>query len=490
MRSYVNRHSIAMRLITLVIAVLVFALPCFASSSYADSSITLTLSGPTSEIHAGDVATITVTADKLEHITRFGPIDLAFNNQDVEFVAIWPVTELAAFTYTVDDSTPGHFLVSAVDQAVEADIAASQVSGEIEDNSINYDSETVLFTISFRVSSYSSANIRFWIDSVAGFRDSSMNDVEAIIGDGVTVEVAPSLSDDASLTELSIDDVTLSPEFDPGVYEYSASVGRDVHSLSLDVTAGNTWATVEVVGTERLQFGENIVVITVTAQDGQTQSEYKIYVTRQDDSVAIGAGFVDAHGNSYTFVALPSNYSVPDGFEESERVINGYNVTVFAKEGVSSVLIYAYDGVNEPSFYFYNSITKVTTRYESLNYIYMPSRVLTAVVVPSIVKIPEGFSPAVMSVDGVDIEGFQNSDGTFISYLKDEEGNAEFYRYDEKSGRFVDYKSVDRTLEKIYSTLFYIFLGLTIVESIMIIVMVIIVRRVIVVRANPKPRRV
>ncbi len=487
--SYKNKSFLFKMICTIVVAV-IFSAPILSSDVFADSYIYLSLSGPSEEIHAGDVATITVTASKLEHITRFGPIDLAYNSDSLEYVSIWPVTELAAFTYTVDDSTNGHFLISAVDQAVEADIAQNQLSGDNEDHSVFYDSEVVLFTISFRVTSSSSSNIRFWIDSANGFRDSSMNDCPVTIGDGITVNVAPSLSDDASLNSLSIEGTTLSPEFLPEVFEYSATVGRDVDSIEVIAEPGNIWADIEIDGADSLQFGENIVTVNVTAQDGLSVATYTIYVTRQDDSVAGGSGFIDAFGKSYTFVDWPTNYNVPFGFEEGTRIINGYNVRVLERAGLASVLVYAYDGTNEPCFFFYNPLTKIATRYDVSNYVIMPSRVLNVTVVPSIVKIPDGFVAAVLNVEGVDIDGYQNADGVFIAYMKDEEGNAEFYRYDEVSGRFVDYKSVDKTLEKIYSVLFHVFLILTAVEAVIIIVIVCIIRRVIMVRNNPKPRRV
>lgn len=485
-----NRISITIKCLLIALVAVLFVMPFGALNVSADSDIYLSLSGPSEEIHAGDVATITVTASSLEHITRFGPIDLAYNGDSLEFVSIWAVTELSAFTYTVDDSSNGHFIVSAIDQAVEADIAQNQLSGNAEDPSVFFDSEVVLFYISFRVNSATSTNIRFWIDSASGFRDSSMNECNVSIGDGITVQVAPSLSDDASLSELSIDEINITPEFSPETLEYSCSVARSIDSISINAVPGNLWATIEVDGGDVLQFGENIVTITVMAQNGQNTRQYKIYVTRQDDNIAAGSFFFDAYGMSYTFIDLPSTYSLPEGFEEVTRTINGYNVTVFERPGLSSLLVYAYDGVNEPCFFFYDPITGIATKYDATNFVIMPSRVLTVASVPGIVKVPDGFHPVTLEIDGVEISGYQNDEGVFIAYMKDEAGDAEFYRYDEANGRFVDYKSVDKSLEKVYRILFNVFLVFTLFEAIIIIVIVCVIRRVIIVRSNPKPRRV
>lgn len=484
------RLTNAIKVICVAIVATILFMPWFALNTSADSNIYLTLEGPSDEIHAGDVATVTVRASELKHITRFGPIDLAYNSDSLELVSIWPVTELSAFTFTVDDLTNGHFIVSAVDQAVEADIAANQLSGNQEDPSIYIDSEVVLFTLSFRVISSSSANIRFWIDSAGGFRDSSMNEIESTIGDGITVQVAPSLSDDAFLTELSIEESSISPEFSPDTFEYSASVSRDVSDVTINAIPGNIWADVEILNSTNLSFGENVVTIVVTAQDGQTVYEYKIYINRQDVSVAGGSSFIDAFGKSYTFIDLPMSVDIPDGFELETRTINGYIVDVYAMPGLSSVLVYAYDGESEPSFFFFNPLTRIATRYNSRDCFIMPSRVLSVAKIPDIVKIPEGFIEGSIVVDGIEISGYQNVDGVFIAYLRDEEGSAEFYQYDETTGRFVDYKTVEKTSEKMYKILFHVFMGLTALEAILIIVIVCIIRKVIIVRANPKPRRV
>ena len=484
-----RRTHVILNLISIAIICVLFV-PALSTYSLAYSDIYLSLSGPETEVHTGDVVNITVSASRLEHITRFGPIDLACNSNDVEYISVWPTTELSAFTYTVDESTPGHFKVTAVDQAVEADIAANQLSGEFDDPSVDIDSEVVLFTISFRITSATRSNIRFWLEQAGGFRDSSMDEFSASVGDGITVQVNESLSDDASLSLLASPDFNLTPEFSPDIYEYTVSVNRDVHDIAIDAVPGNTWSTIEIDGNENLQFGENRVHINVTAQDGVTVRQYTIYVTRQEDAVYGGTNFVDAFGKIYTFLDFPAIYDIPDGFQEETRVINGYNVNVLAREGLSSVLVYAYDGTNEPTFFFYNPITKITTKYSSNNFVIMPSRVLTVAAVPSIVKVPDGFHSETIIVEGVEIDGFMNDDGVFIAYMKDEEGNAEFYRYDETSGRFVDYKSVDRTAEKVYKMLFHIFIIISIVEAVLVIVIVCVIRKVVLSRARPKPRRV
>ena len=111
--------------------------------------------------------------------------------------------------------------------------------------------------------------------------------------------------------------------------------------------------------------------------------------------------------------------------------------------------------------------------------------------VPDAVKIPSGFEPStLMTSDGVLLEGFVNENNVFIAYMKDEDGNSSFYRYDSQSGRFYDYKTVDKTAERIYGIFFRVFRIISLVEAVVIIATVYLIRRIIANRINPRPRRV
>lgn len=153
--------------------------------------------------------------------------------------------------------------------------------------------------------------------------------------------------------------------------------------------------------------------------------------------------------------------------------------------------VYLYDGEGEPCFFFYNPTTKVVTRFNNENYAIISSRVLNVVPVPEAVKIPGGFKPAtVTTADDVVLEGFMNDDNVFIAYMKDENGNCSFYRYDPQTNAFVDYKTVDRTAERIYGIFFRVFLIISLIEAVIIIATVYLIRRIISNRNNPRPRRV
>lgn len=90
----------------------------------------------------------------------------------------------------------------------------------------------------------------------------------------------PKKSDDKSLKSLSIEGVELSPEFDPETTDYSAIVDNSVEKIEIQAEVNDENAKKEITGNEGLKEGENLVKITVTAED-ETARIYTINVTRQ-----------------------------------------------------------------------------------------------------------------------------------------------------------------------------------------------------------------
>jgi hypothetical protein len=97
-----------------------------------------------------------------------------------------------------------------------------------------------------------------------------------------TVEVAVSvqLSDDATLSSLTVSVGALSPAFATNTLAYTVEVENSVDSITLTATAA-TGATAVGDGVKALIVGENSFTITVTAEDGTTNQGYTVIVTRE-----------------------------------------------------------------------------------------------------------------------------------------------------------------------------------------------------------------
>ena len=116
--------------------------------------------------------------------------------------------------------------------------------------------------------------------------------------------------DDASLSDLSTSEGTLTPTFNKDVKEYALSVENTIESIILTPTATSSKATITVNGQSvnsgsasqaiALDVGENIVTVEVTAEDGTTIISYTVLVTRDaeetGDNEQVAEGTVVING--------------------------------------------------------------------------------------------------------------------------------------------------------------------------------------------------
>lgn len=82
------------------------------------------------------------------------------------------------------------------------------------------------------------------------------------------------------LSTLSIKGLTLKPSFDVGTYEYTAELVEDLNLLEIIAEANNKNATVEIVGNENLQQGENVITILVKSIETDDVVTYQITVNK------------------------------------------------------------------------------------------------------------------------------------------------------------------------------------------------------------------
>ncbi|MDQ8181181.1 cadherin-like beta sandwich domain-containing protein [Pelagicoccus sp. SDUM812005] len=128
-------------------------------------------------------------------------------------------------------------------------------------------------------------------------------DVKVTAADGTTIEsyrytVTRAMNSNANLSDLITvpDDVaTLSPDFDSDTVAYTASVPTEVDSIVIGPIAAHPLATLTVAGKSvaageisealDLSFGENVIAVKVTAEDGTTKT-YTIAIQRELSSDA------------------------------------------------------------------------------------------------------------------------------------------------------------------------------------------------------------
>lgn len=96
----------------------------------------------------------------------------------------------------------------------------------------------------------------------------------------VTVIRNDERSTDTSLNSLVILNGELKPKFSSTIKEYEVTVSNDVTSLDIEATSSSK-GTINITGNNDLKIGENIVIIKVTAENGDS-SEYKLIVNKKE----------------------------------------------------------------------------------------------------------------------------------------------------------------------------------------------------------------
>ena len=79
----------------------------------------------------------------------------------------------------------------------------------------------------------------------------------------------------------------ISPEFSPNIYEYTTTVQFDVNSLKIEAKPTIENTSIEILGNENFQIGENIVTILLKNNDTGEQQTYQIIVNKTSDAIIL-----------------------------------------------------------------------------------------------------------------------------------------------------------------------------------------------------------
>ncbi|HEU5139591.1 MAG TPA: cadherin-like beta sandwich domain-containing protein, partial [Bacillales bacterium] len=122
-------------------------------------------------------------------------------------------------------------------------------------------------------------------------------------------------STNADLSNLTLSEGTLSPDFDSGTVAYTTSVGNDVDAITITPTVDDPNATDTVNGQDPsqsviLEVGDNEIPVVVTAEDGESTKTYTITVNRAPSSNATLSGLtLNGASLDQTFDSGTTNYT-------------------------------------------------------------------------------------------------------------------------------------------------------------------------------------
>jgi len=196
--------------------------------------------------------------------------------------------------------------------------------------------------------------------------------------------ISEELSNDNALLSLGISAGTLEPQFSSDVTEYKATVDCNTESMYFTYQASDKKAAVSFFGNESLNYGDNTVMVTVTAQNNDTK-DYIIKVKKEteaetekrlaEEGAGGGIGF-DVYTedgevyiqNQYRFriVDVDESEKVPAGYKKTSVLLYGVNVTAYTIESDLDneyLLMYCMNESGDKQFYQYDRQEKSLQRY-------------------------------------------------------------------------------------------------------------------------------
>ena len=236
-----------------IISVLIVICVLFSLLSLNAFAVSTSFSGP-STVRAGD--TITVTFKVSSGISGY---EGAFK-YDHSLVSLKSVSNSAGSNWSFSSSG---------DKVLGYSNTSDLYTGTVF---------TAHFTVNKGIATDAEITISFSGDLNSSSNDETMEPFSA----SYETTVAAPLSNDATLSSLTVGNAKLSPAFSPSKTEYSCgTVSFDVAKLSISAVANDSGAKVSISGSN-LKVGKNTVTITVTAPSGAKKT-YTISVTREQD---------------------------------------------------------------------------------------------------------------------------------------------------------------------------------------------------------------
>ena len=306
---------------------------------------------------------------------------------------------------------------------------------------------TFTFTLKFKALKAGTSNIKVTSQEVYD-ANSQVVTIDHVGSSAVKVTAPVTYSKDATLSGLTISPGELTPAFSADVTEYTATVGADVEKLTVSAPATHDKASVSVSGNEGLQIGENTITCKVKAEDGETTKTYTILVTKTEELPTESAGETSApvtSGGSATNVE-DGNWQVAASFDAS-LLPSGFSVTEFTYDGQAvqaaadaqgNVLLYMTNESGEGDFFLFDPTSNILAPYVTVRMAEKQIIVLPPEQIPDDITLPEGFAECTIDIGSHTVHGWiwnaktEDVPEYCIVYGQNDEGERNFYRYDQK----------------------------------------------------------
>lgn len=243
-------------------------------------------------------------------------------------------------------------------------------------------------------------------------------------------------SANCNLSSLQVSPGTLDPKFASGTTSYFVQLEDDITSIVVSAQAEDDKASVSVSGGDELKKGENIVKITVTAENGAV----KIYNIRVAVGEILDQAEVVVDGKTYRIVDDATDLEVPERYSATTIQYQKWDIMAYQSPNGKIVLVCLEDEKYERAWFVYDKEQDSFIPYQEFSsefnrYIILP--------VPENTAIPDGYMATELKIKNHNITAYQSANiddkDIYLVYAMNIDGDAGFYLYDAQEGSFMRY---------------------------------------------------
>lgn len=326
------------------------------------------------------------------------------------------------------------------------------------------DNSTVTYT--FKAVSTGSATVTVKPIDVADYNNGSSYTTSKSVTINVRTKPVIVLSGDNNLSNLGIENYSLTPEFNKDTLEYNVELEPDTSKINISATASHGGATIEGAGTREVTDGDNRLEIKVTAENGSS----KIYVinakVKEYNPIE-----VNINNEKYTVVRKKSLITPPENYTETTVTINEEEIPAYYSEITKYTLVSLKDANGNQNFYIYQN--GEYHLYKELTFNQMKICLL------DIPQIPDGYSKSTIVYNDENLEAYKrnpNSKYAILYGMNVATGEEHYYSYESSENTLQIYhtEEIDLLNEKVEQYV-YLIIGLLGLSFIFLIIMLILV---------------
>ncbi len=345
-------------------------------------------------------------------------------------------------TFTVSSSSPlGSWFFDVQYDSSKLTYVSSTLEGSTRATgyATNSKTKTKTYTMTFKAKSAGTATVSVRNIEIAGWDEKLMSASTNSLKINIITQqqLQASYSSNNNLKSLSVDGYTLSPAFSKNTLEYSLELENDIRSIKVNAIKEDNKASIKGGGVYTLQEGQNDIVITVTAENGNAKN-YTIHANVKE----LNPIPVTIDGKEYLVVRKKEGLSIPSTFAETTTMINGEEVPAFISDITGYLLVALRDTDGNVDFYIMGE-DGVYTKYEETLF----NGITLYMISPDEKEIPKGYSKEEkeVSLDDKKIILYTSKSGGYplVYGVNIQTGEKNWYSYDEKEGTLQRFENTE-----------------------------------------------